>query len=323
MGGFTKAPNAAYVSLRHRPWYIRMAKQWDLQILVVPAIIYVLVFNYVPMYGVIMAFQEFRLGDTLGLSQWVGLQHFRVLFADPLFPRLLRNNVVMGLLRIFIGFPLPIIFAILLNELRFLRFKKITQTISYLPHFISWAVAATLMFDFLDLDGAFNQFLLWIGLVDAPLFFFGDSSYFWGVFIATHIWKSLGWEAIIFVAAITSIDTELYEAASIDGAGRLAKIWYITVQGIKPTIIILFILTVGSLMATSFDQIMMLTRLMGNALLREHADILSTYVFRVGLGAQMRFSFAAAVGLVAAIINFALLLGANTVARHKSETSLF
>jgi len=327
MGGFAgslpKDSKANYNGPQPKPWYVRMANQWDLQLLVIPAIIFVLIFNYIPMYGIVMAFQEFRMGDTLGMSQWVGLQHFRVLFADPLFPRLIRNNVVMGLLRILIGFPLPILFAVMLNELRFIRFKKVTQTISYLPHFISWAVAATLMFDFLDLTGAFNAFLLWVGLVNDPIFFFGDSSYFWGVFLSTHVWKNLGWEAIIFVAAITSIDTELYEAASIDGATRLAKVWYITIQSIKPTITILFILTVGSLMATSFDQIMMLTRMMGNALLREHADILSTYVFRVGLGASMRFSFAAAVGLVATIINFTLLIGANSVARRKSETSLF
>ena len=327
MGGFAESlPKGSKSNLtgpQSRPWYIRMAKQWDLQLLVLPAIIFVLIFNYIPMYGIVMAFQEFRIGDTLGMSRWVGFEHFRVLFADPLFPRLIRNNVVMGLLRIFIGFPLPILFAVMLNELRFLRFKKVTQTISYLPHFISWAVAATLMFDFLDLSGAFNSFLLWVGFINEPIFFFGDSSYFWGVFLSTHIWKNLGWEAIIFVAAITSIDTELYEAASIDGASRLAKIWYITIQGIKPTIIILFILTVGSLMATSFDQIMMLTRMMGNALLREHADILSTYVFRVGLGASMRFSFAAAVGLVATVINFSLLLGTNAISRKVGETSLF
>ncbi|MCL2015165.1 MAG: ABC transporter permease subunit [Defluviitaleaceae bacterium] len=306
-----------------RPWYIRMVKQWDLQLLVVPAIIYVIIFNYIPMYGIIIAFQDFRLGDTLGFSRWVGLEHFRALLADPNLTRILTNNVVMGLLRIFIGFPLPIIFAVMLNELRSIRFKKFTQTVSYLPHFISWAVAATLMFDFFHVDGgAVNELLMWLGIIESPIFFFGESRLFWGMFIGTHVWKQLGWDAIIFVAAITAIDTELYEAASIDGASRLAKIWYITIAGIKPTIIILFILTVGSLMATSFDQIMMLTRMMGNALLREHADILSTYTFRVGISG-MRFSFASAVGLLTAALNFILLISANWIARRKSDTSLF
>ena len=306
-----------------KPWFIRMAKQWDLQVLVIPAIIYVLIFNYIPMYGIVMAFQNFKLGDTIGFSKWVGLEHFRALFADPVFVRLIRNNVVMGLLRIALGFPLPILFAIMLNELRSLRFKKITQTISYLPYFISWAVAAVLMFNFFSVDGGtVNEFLMKLGLVAKPVYFFGDSRYFWGMFIGTHIWKQLGWDAIIFVAAITSIDSELYEAASIDGAGRLMKIWFITIQGITPTIIILFILTVGNLMATSFDQIMMLTRMMDNSLLRETADILQSYTFRMGLG-QMRYSFGAAVGLFTTFINFILLLSANWISRRFSETSLF
>ena len=322
MGAAAKSNTVAHVAMSTKPWYIRMVKQWDLQLLVIPAIIYIFVFNYIPMYGIIMAFQNFRIGDTLGMSQWVGLEHFRVLIADPNFPRLIRNNVVMGALRIFIGFPLPILFAVMLNELRSLRFKKVTQTISYLPHFIAWAVVATLMFDFLHVEGAFNEMLMFLRIIDEPIHFFGHPDYFWGIFISTHIWKQIGWDAIIFVAAITAIDTELYEAASIDGAGRIARMWYITIQGIKPTIIILFILAIGSLMATSFDQIMMLTRMGDNTILRERADILQTYTFRVGIG-QMRFSFAAAVGLITTLMNFTLLIGANMIARRKSETSLF
>jgi len=312
-----------YMSMTKKPWYVRLLHQWDLQILVIPAIIYIFIFMYIPMYGVIMAFQNFQLGDTLGMSTWVGFEHFRVLFDDPSFPRLIRNNVAMGALRIFLGFPIPILFAVLLNELRNIKFKKTVQTISYLPHFISWAVAATLMFDFFSVDGgAVNEFLMWAGFIDSPIFFFGRSDLFWGMFIGTHIWKQLGWDAIIFVAAITGIDSELYEAASIDGAGRITQMWYITIQSIKPTIIILFILAIGSLMATSFDQVMMLTRMMSNALLRDGADILQSYTFRVGLG-QMRFSFGAAVGLFTTIINFALLLGANWISRKAGETSLF
>lgn len=294
-----------------------------MQLLVIPPILYILVFNYIPMYGIIMAFQEFRLGDTMGMSEWVGLQHFRDLWADPNFPRAMRNNIVMGLMRIVIGFPLPIIFAIMLNELRSIKFKKTTQTISYLPHFISWPAAGLLIITFLHVDnGTMNNMLMSMGIISEPIGFFIRSEYFWGIFIVTHIWKVLGWEAIIFVAAITGIDQELYEAASIDGASRLQKIWYITVQGIKPTIIILFILTIGSLMSTSFDQIMNLTNMMSNTMLRERAEILQTYVFRTGIG-QRRFSFASAVGLLNTVINFILLLSANWISRKWSETSLF
>ena len=312
-----------YVVRKPKPWYKKMLHQWDLQLLVIPALIYVLIFFYGPMYGVITAFQEFRLGDTFGRSEWVGLHHFRVLFNGPNFGRMMRNNLIMGGLRVFIGFPIPIIFAVLLNELRNKTFKKTTQTISYLPFFISWVVAATLLFDFFSVDnGAVNNFLLWAGLIDEPIFFFGRSQYFHGMFIGTHIWKQLGWDAIIFIAAITAIDTEQYEAASIDGAGRIQKMWHITIKGIMPTIIILFILNIGSLMATSFDQVMTLTQLMNNALLRETAEIFQTYAFRIGIG-HRRFSYGTAVNLFTTMINFTLLLLANGIARRKSETSLF
>jgi len=300
-----------------------MLKQWDLQLLVIPAIIYIFIFFYVPMYGVIVAFQEFRLGDTFGLSEWVGLHHFRVLFADPFFPRLMRNNIVMGALRVFLYFPLPILFAVLLNELRSVKFKKFTQTVSYLPFFISWVVASTLLQDFLHVEnGAFNQLLMALRITSEPIFFFGDSRYFWGLFFFSHTWKEIGFGAIIYVAAITSIDQEQYEAAAMDGATRIQRMWHITIASIKPTIIILFILNVSSFMATSFDQIMMLTNMMSNSLLRDRADILATYAFRTGL-AQRRFSFASAVGLFSTIINFTLLVLANWIARRKSESSLF
>jgi len=323
MASVTKGEVPIHIHISQKPWYIRMAKQWDLQLLVIPAIIYILIFNYVPMYGIIMAFQNFRIGDTLGMSEWAGLTHFYALWNDPLLPRLLRNNFVMGVLRVFLVFPIPIIFAVMLNELRSFRFKKWTQTISYLPHFISWPVAAILMFDFFHVEwGAANAILLWLGVVDSPIFFFGRSDLFWGMFVGTHIWKQLGWDAIIFVAAITAVDSELYEAASIDGAGRIAKMWYITIQSIWPTITILFILNVGSLMGTSFDQVMMLTNMMTNAFLRETADILQTYTFRAGLQ-NMRFSFAAAVGLVTTIINFTLLLSANWIAGRRGGNALF
>jgi putative aldouronate transport system permease protein len=308
---------------KKRPFYVEMLKQWDLQLLVVPAVLYVILFFYGPMYGIITAFQEFKLSDKFGFSEWVGLKHFIALFNDPNFGRIMRNNIVMGMLRIVIGFPVPIIFALLLNELRITWFKKTVQTISYLPYFVSWAVIAVLMFDFFSLEnGAVNELLVRVGILEKPLYWFGNKDYFWGLFIGTHIWQSTGFSAIIFIAGISAIDMELYEAASIDGAGRFKQIWHITLAGIKPTIVILFILTVGSLMATSFDQIMMLTRMMDNSFLRETADILQSYSFRVGIG-QRRYSFGAAVGLYTTLINFVLLVCANWIARRTGETSLF
>ena len=308
---------------KKRPFYVEMIKQWDLQLLVIPGILYVIVFFYGPMYGIITAFQDFKLGDKFGFSEWAGLRHFTALFNDPNFGRLMRNNIVMGLMRIIIGFPIPIIFALLLNELRTVWLKKTVQTISYLPYFMSWTVIAVLMFDFFSLEqGAVNELLVALGILDKPIHWFRNSDYFWGLFILTHIWQSMGFSAIIFIAGISAIDLEQYEAASIDGAGRFRQMWHITLAGIKPTIVILFILTVGSLMGTSFDQVMMLTRMMNNSFLRETADILQSYSFRVGIG-QRRFSFGAAVGFYTTMINFTLLVLANWIARRTDETSLF
>jgi len=300
-----------------------MLLQWDLQLLVIPGIIFIFIFMYIPMYGVLMSFQYYELGDLPGFSSWAGLEYFKQLIADPLFPRVVRNTLVMSLLRIAVGFPMPIIFALILNEIRITKIKKPVQTISYLPHFISWVVAATLMFDILDYDfGVINNMLMAIGLTDKPLLFFGDSKYFWWIATITDVWKTVGWNAIIFIAAITSVDPELHEAAAIDGAGRLARVWYITVQCILPTIIILFIFTIGSLLTSNFDQVFMLTRQMNNSTLLERADVIDTYVLRVGLR-NMRYSFAAAAGLFRTVVNFSLVLLANWLANRYGGRGLF
>lgn len=289
-------------------------KQIDLQLLVIPGIIHIIIFSYIPMYGIIMAFQEFRLGDFPGMSEWVGLKHFKYLFADPNFSLVLRNTIVISLLKLLICFPAPIIFAILINEITNLRFKKAVQTISYLPHFISWVVAGTLMFDFFSVDnGAVNSALIALGIIDRPIHFFGVGEYFWGMAVITDLWKSLGWNTIIFISAITSIDPDLYEAAEIDGAGRYAKMWHITFKSILPTVILLLIFNVGNLLNANFDQIMVLTKQMTNPKLREFADVIDTYVYRVGISGN-RYSYASAAGLFKSVINVMLLLAANKVA---------
>ena len=296
-----------------------LLKQVDMQFLVIPAIIHIIIFSYIPMYGVIMAFQDFRIGDFPGMSEWVGLRHFQALFSDPSFFLVLRNTVVISVLRIIIVFPLPIIFAVMLNEVMNKQFKKIVQTISYLPHFISWVVAATLMFDFFSVDGGVvNSTLLSLGLVDRPIHFFGRSEYFWWMLVFTDIWKGLGWNSIIFFAAIAAIDQDLYEAADIDGAGRYSKMWHITFATIRPIVILLFVFSVGNLLNVNFEQIMTLTNQMTNAAVRETADVISTYVFRIGL-AQSRFSFAAAAGLFGAFVNITLLFIANKIAARSGN----
>ena len=299
-------------------------KQWDMQILVIPSILLIILFSYVPMYGVIMGFQDFRMGDFPGFSSWVGMKHFIKLFNNPYFPRAMLNTFIIAMLKMFINFPLPIAVAVLFNELRSVRFRKIVQTISYLPHFVSWVVAAMLMMDMLSTDGGtVNAMLMSLGFIEKPIFFFGKGEYFKWMAVYTDIWKELGWNTIIFCAAITSIDAELYEAAEIDGAGRWAKMWHVTIATIRPTIVLLLIFTIGGLLRANFDQIMMLTGYMTNAKLRPFADVIDTFVYRVGLGDTVpQFSFAAAAGLFQSLANFALLLIANYVAGKISGDAL-
>ena len=301
-----------------------MLRQWDLQLLVLPSIVAVFIFSYIPIYGLLMAFQQYNIGDIPGFSQWVGLKQFNYLIKDPNFPMVMRNTLAISALKILVNFPLPIIFAVMLNELRLLRVRKLMQTISYLPHFISWVVAATLLFDFFSTDysGAVNNVLMSLGLVDVPVPFFGKGEYFWPMAVFSDLWKELGWGSIIYFAAITSVDMDQYEAASIDGAGRARRIWHITLAGIRPTIVLLFIFTIGGMLEANFDQIMMLTKQMTNPMLREYAEVIDTYVYSVGIRGA-RYSYAEAASLFKTLINFMLLLGANFIAGRLGESALF
>ena len=318
-----KKAEGGVASIPKKGVFKRALEQWDLQTLVLPGIILLIIFSYLPMYGLVMAFQEYRIGDFPGMSTWVGFKQFESLFTDPNFFLTLRNILVISLLKLTIGFVCPIVFAVFLNEMRNGPIKRTVQTISYLPHFISWTVCALLMFDFLSIDGgAVNEFLMWAHIVDEPIGFFQDGKYFWGIALFTDIWKELGWNSIIYISAIAGVDAEMYEAADIDGATRSQKMWHITVKAIKPTIVLLFIMSVGGVLNANFDQIMMLTKNMGNAMLTEYADVIDTFVYRMGM--QMgRFSFATAAGLFKAVINFGLLLGANWIAGKAGETALF
>jgi putative aldouronate transport system permease protein len=297
--------------------------QADLQMLVIPSVIVVLVFSYIPMYGVLMAFQDFKLGDFPGFSQWVGLKHFQTLVRDPYIVGVIRNTLVISGLKLLICFPLPIIFAVVLSEVKMKGFVKMTNTISYLPHFISWVVASTLIFDMMSVDdGMINNLLVNFHIIEKPISFFTEGKYFWAITVITDIWKELGWNAIIYTAAVTAVDAEMYEAAAIDGVNRWQRIRYITAAAIKPTIIITLIFTVGGILNANFDQIMLLTKQMSNGLLRDYADVIDTYVYRMGLR-EGRHSFSAAAGLVKSVINFFLLVGANFIAGKTGETSLF
>ena len=300
-----------------------LKKYWTYYLLLLPAIAYVAIFNYGPLYGVQIAFKDYR--GALGIlgSRWVGLKHFLNFFESYNFWMLIENTFTLSLYSLAVGFPIPILLALMLHNVPSVGFKKTVQTVTYLPHFISWVVCATLMFDLMSTDGgAINEFLMWIGVIKEPIGFFTEGKYFWGITLCTDIWKELGWNAIIFISAITSISQDMYEAADIDGATRAQKMWHITIKSIKPTIILMFIFQVGGILNANFDQIMMLTKQMGNSMLKEYADVLDTFIYRLGVS-QGRFSFAAAAGLFKSIVNFALLLGSNYVAGKFGEAQLF
>jgi len=296
--------------------------QIDLQLFIIPGILMLLIFAYIPLYGLIIAFQDYRLGDTIGFSNWVGLEHFRMFFASPDFWPIMRNTFAISFLKMIFAFPAPIILALMLSEVRGSLYKRTVQTISYLPYFISWVVVAGLAIELLRTDGSINELLMTLGFIDTPIAFLNNPRYFWGIVVATDIWKGIGWNAIIYIAAMAAINPELYQAADIDGAGRFAKMWHITLAGIKPTIIILLILTTGSIITSSFDQVMLLTNNLQNTLVYERSEILDTHIFRVGMR-SMRYSYATAVGLFRSLISVSLLLSANFIARKLSDESLF
>lgn len=284
--------------------------------MLLPVIGYYLLFFYVPLYGAQIAFRDFIPARGIWGSPWVGLDYFYEFFDGLYFWRLIRNTIAINLLDIIFGFPAPIILALLLNELTSSRFKGAVQTITYMPHFISLVVVAGLVIDLLARDGMVNTLLGFFGV--APVLFLQRPELYWWIHVFSGIWQSVGWGSIIYLAAITTIDPTLYEAAKVDGAGRFRQIWAITLPGIAPTIIILFILRVGQMMTVGYEK----TILLYNPLTYETADVISSYVYRKGV-LEADFGFSTAVGLFNSVINFALLVIANRLSRRYSETSLW
>lgn len=289
-----------------------------LHLMVIPGIIWMIIFNYIPMYGIIIAFKDYTVIDTVASAPWAGLANFREFLTDSSFLNVMKNTLGISVLKLIIGFPLPIIFAILLNELYHTRLKKYVQTISYLPHFFSWVVLGGIMINWLSDTGMINKVLVGMGVLDKPIVFLAKEEYFWGISIVSEIWKELGWNAIIYLAAIAGIDPVLYEAAKIDGAGKLAQIRHITLPSIKGTITILFILAVSGILNTNFDQMLILQ----NPLNINASEVIDTFVYKIGLQ-SMRFSYATAVGLFKSVIAFILLISANYVSKKVNDRTLF
>jgi putative aldouronate transport system permease protein len=289
-----------------------------LQVMALLGVVWMFVFNYIPMYGLIIAFKEYSVIRTISEAPWVGLMQFKEFLQDENFWIVLKNTLGISLIKLLIGFPLPIIFALLLNELTSLKLKKAVQTISYLPHFISWVVLGGILTTWLADIGVINDILLGLGLISERTNFLAEPDNFWTIIILSDIWKELGWSAIIYLAAIAGVSTELYESATIDGANRFQKMWYITLPSIRPTITILFILAVSGVLNSNFDQILILR----NSLNESASNVIDIYVYQMGIQ-NARYSYATAVGLLKAIIAFILLLSANKITKKLSGTSLF
>ncbi|MCM1214608.1 MAG: ABC transporter permease subunit [Lachnospiraceae bacterium] len=294
-----------------------MATHPLLYLMILPVLAYFVVYHYYPMYGMIISFFDYVPTKGIFGSNFVGLKHFRAFLEDPYFFRTMRNTLSINLLLLLFGFPFPIVFAILLNELRSARFRKVTQTVTYMPHFISTVVICGLMLDFCKSKGVITTIMSAVSGME-PINLFSQSAFFQPLYVLMCIWQEFGWDSIIYFAALTSIDQTLYEAADIDGAGRWKKILHITIPGISPTIIILLIMRIGNMMTLGWDKILLLY----NPMIYEKADVISTYVYRIGL-MNFQYSFSTAVGVFNSVINFLLLLSANAVSRKVNETSLW
>jgi len=283
-------------------------------LMLLPVLLYYLIFHYGPMYGAVIAFEDFNPVKGVFGSKWVGLQNFQDFFSSVYFGRLIFNTVAISVLDLIFGFPAPIILALLINELRWNPFKRLVQTVTYLPHFISVVVVVGMLVDFFARDGLVNQLML----TTDPVAYMQSPEWFRQLFVGSGIWQHVGWGSIVYLAAIATIDPQLYDAAKVDGADRFRQMWHITVPGILPTIVILLILRMGMMMSVGYEKII----LMYNPLTYETADVISTYVFRRGI-LQADFSFSAAVGLFNSVINFALLIAANRISRRLTEHSLW
>ena len=282
------------------------------------ALLWVLIFCYIPMMGNIIAFFDYIPGRSLFECDFIGFKNWIDFFSLPDMWRVFRNTLVISGLSMTIGFVMPIIFALLLNEIHHTLFKKVIQTISYLPYFISWVVVASILFTLLGTEGNINSLLMHFGWIQKPISFLNEKNYFWGILTSANIWKDLGWSAIIYISAIAGVDQELYQAGAVDGLGRFGKVWHITLPGIAPTIILLFIMNIGNILNAGFEQQL----LIGNPLTKEVYENIDTYVYRYGVQIG-RYSFATAVGLMKSVIGFALVMIANKISAKVTDMRLF
>ncbi|MFI2297191.1 ABC transporter permease [Isoptericola sp. NPDC019571] len=295
----------------------RLLRYRWLYLLLLPGLLYFALFRYTPMFGLVIAFQDYLPFLGISESPWVGLEHFQTLFASPDFPRLMSNTLILALLNVVVVFPAPIIVALLLNELRLKVLKRSVQSLIYIPHFLSWTIVASLTYLLFALDvGAITSFVN--DLTGGNIAFLTDPEWFRPLIILQTLWKSTGWGTIIYLAALTAVDPTLYEAARIDGANRAQQLWHVTLPAIASTVVVMAILQMGNFMDTGFEQIYLMT----NSLNRSVADVFDTYVYFTGIE-QGSYSYSTAVGMFKAVIGVVLVFGSNWIARRLGQRGLF
>ncbi|MCC3376328.1 ABC transporter permease subunit [Cohnella sp. REN36] len=289
-------------------------RQWEIQSMILPGIIFMFVFCYIPLYGLTIAFKRYTVIDTLGSAPWVGLENFKIILSDTFFWDSVINTLWISFLKLAIGFAIPIILAIMIYEVRPGRFKKFVQTVSYLPHFLSWIILGGMLITWLSTSGLFNQILIDLGLISKQQNILLDPDKYWWIATLSDIWKEAGWGTILYLAIMAKIDPTYYEAAKMDGASRLKQIWHITLPNMKPMIGLNLILTVSGLLGSNLDQTLVLM----NSQNREKAEVINSYVYRMGL-TQGDFSYATAVGLGVSIVSVILLVTANKLTKKLND----
>ena len=300
------------------PLMRRLRSQKQLMFMSLPIVAYILVFSYYPIWGWVMAFQNYSPAKKFSQQEWVGLKHFKFLLTDDAFLNVLRNTIAMSLINMILGFVTAIVFAILLNEIKHKLYKRTIQTISYLPHFLSWIIVTGIVASSLSVDGGIvNVVLMKLGFIKEPIMWLSVPEYFWGIVGASHVWKEVGWNAIIYLAAITSIDPSLYEAAEIDGANRYKKMLYVTLPGIKSIVIILLIMNMGWILEAGFE----VQYLLGNGVVVDWSQTIDIFVLKYGLQIG-NYSLATAAGIFKTVVSITLIFAANSISKRFGEDRL-
>lgn len=317
MTGITKTKNIISKGQRKHPLGARLFRDRQLYLMLLLPVIYIILFKYIPMYGVLIAFKDFNIFEGIWKSPWAGFDMFKQLWTMNDFKRAFRNTIMLNLLDLIIGFPVPVFLAISLNEIRNLKFKKISQTLLYLPYFMSWVIVGGIVYQIFSTNtGVVNQVIKAMGKAGVP---FLTNKWYWTItYIFSGIWRGAGWNTIIYMAAITGIDASLYEAAEVDGAGRIRKMIHITLPSISATIVMMLIIQVGQMMTIGFER----PYVMGNALVTDFSDVLSTFVYRLGLQGG-KFSLSTAAGFFQSVVGLILITSANQISKKLGQQGIW